>query len=92
MNIFKTFEIFLREPLSIIRDTFIQIVNMSTHNAESGVLVDVADNKNQITVLNNEKLYTLLKTVAMKQNHRAAQKLITQAPKKIVLGQLLKRV
>ena len=32
MNIFKTFEIFLKEPLSILRENFIQIVSVQTEN------------------------------------------------------------
>ena len=32
MNIFKTFETFLKEPLSILRDNFIQIVSIQTGN------------------------------------------------------------
>ena len=32
MNIFKTFETFLKEPLSILRENFIQIVSIQTGN------------------------------------------------------------
>ena len=32
MNIFKTFETFLKEPLSILKDNFIQIVSVQTGN------------------------------------------------------------
>lgn len=73
MNIFKTFETFLKEPLSILRDNFIQIVSVQTGNIfENKPSVDVSlmKNKAQITVVNNEKLYKLLSIV----NHRAIQK------------------
>ena len=32
MNIFKTFETFLKEPLSVLRDNIIQIVSIQTGN------------------------------------------------------------
>ena len=32
MNIFKTFETFLKEPLSILKDNFVQIVSIQTAN------------------------------------------------------------
>ncbi len=73
MNIFKTFETFLKEPLSILRDNFIQIVSVQTGNIfENKPSVDVSlmKNKAQITVVNNEKLYKLLSIV----NHRAIEK------------------
>ena len=63
MNIFKTFETFLKEPLSILRDNFIQIVSVQTANIfENKPSVDVTmmKDKTQITVVNNEKLYNLL--------------------------------
>lgn len=73
MNIFKTFEIFLKEPLSILRDNFIQIVSLQTNNIfehKPSVDVTLLKDKAQITVVNNEKVYKLLSLV----NHRAQQK------------------
>ena len=69
MNIFKSFEIFLKEPLSILRDNFIQIVSIQTGNIfENKPSVDVTmmKDKAQITVVNNEKLYNLLSLVTAK--------------------------
>lgn len=67
MNIFKTFEIFLREPLSILRDKFIQIVNIQSGSPEPfRMSADFMDNKTQITVVNSEKVYTLLQTTMYK--------------------------
>ena len=63
MNIFKTFETFLKEPLSILRDNFIQIVSIQTGNIfanKPSVDVSVVKGKTQVTVVNNEKLYNLL--------------------------------
>jgi len=73
MNIFKTFETFLKEPLSILRDNIIQIVSIQTGNIfenKPSVDVSMVNNKTQITVVNNEKMYKLLSLVT----HRAAKK------------------
>ena len=73
MNIFKTFETFLKEPLSILRDNFIQIVSIQTENIfEHKPSIDVSflKNKAQITVVNNEKVYKLLSIV----KHRTEQR------------------
>ena len=63
MNIFKSFETFLKEPLSILKDNFIQIVSIQTGNIfenKPSVDVSITKDKTQITVVNNEKLYNLL--------------------------------
>lgn len=73
MNIFKTFETFLKEPLSILRDNFIQIVSIQTGNIfehKPSVDVTLLKDKAQITVVNNEKMYKLLSLVT----HRAKEK------------------
>ena len=66
MNILKTFETFLKEPLSILRDNFIQIVSIQTDNIfanKPSVDVSLMKDKTQITVINNEKLYKFLSIV-----------------------------
>ena len=71
MNIFKTFETFLKETLSILKDNFIQIVSVQTGNIfENKPSIDVTmlKDKAQITVVNNEKLYNLLSLVTAKAN------------------------
>ena len=73
MNIFKTFETFLKEPLSILKENLIQIVSVQTGNLfenKPSVDVSVLNNKTQLTVVNNEKMYKLLSIVT----HRAKQK------------------
>lgn len=73
MNIFKSFETFLKEPLSILKSNFIQIVSVQTENFfanKPSVDVTILKDKAQITVVNNEKLYKLLTLV----NHRANTK------------------
>ena len=66
MNIFKTFETYLKEPLSILCDNFIQIVSVQTGNIfehKPSINVSMLKNKTQLTVVNNEKLYNLLSLV-----------------------------
>ena len=76
MNIFKSFEIFLREPLSILREKFIQIVNIQsgTPDQPSSVTAEFLDKKTQITVINSEKVYNLLQTAMYKQKRREESK------------------
>ncbi|MBE7710664.1 MAG: hypothetical protein E7Z92_00845 [Cyanobacteria bacterium SIG31] len=77
MNIFKTFETFLKEPLSILKDNFIQIVSIQTGNIfenKPSVDVSLTKNKAQITVVNNEKLYNLLSLVQMRSQKKEAEK------------------
>lgn len=77
MNIFKTFEIFLKEPLSILKDNFIQIVSIQTGNIfanKSSIDVTMMENKAQITVVNNEKVYNLLSLAQHRATQRKRQK------------------
>ena len=76
MNIFKTFETYLKEPLSILCDNFIQIVSIQTGNIfEHKPSIDVSrlKNKTQLTVVNNEKLYNLLSLVTQRAKIKAEQ-------------------
>ena len=80
MNIFKTFETFLKEPLSILKDNFIQIVRIQTGNIfenKPSVDVSIMKDKTQITVVNNEKLYKFLSIV----NHKVNSKKIEEKQK-----------
>lgn len=80
MDIFKTFETFLKEPLSILRDNFIQIVSLQTGNIfanKPSVEVSLTKDKTQITVVNNEKLYNLLSLV----QHRSKTKNLSEKEK-----------
>ena len=77
MNIFKTFEIFLKEPLSILRENLIQIVSVQTGNIfanKPSVDVSLMKDKAQITVVNNEKLYNLLSLVTNRAKLKKEQK------------------
>jgi len=60
--------------------------------SSSAVDVDMIDGKAQITVVNSDKMYNLLKTVQKKREDKVVQMLIEAAPsKQMVLGQLCKR-
>lgn len=78
MNIFKTFEIFLREPLSVIKHNWIQIVSLQTDNLfsrkPSCEVSLLKDGGAQITVVNNEKMYNLLSLVTYKAREKELSK------------------
>ena len=74
MNIFKTFETYLKEPLSILRDNFIQIIGLQTGNIfehKPSIDVSLTKDKAQITIVNNEKLYNLLSLVTLRAKKKA---------------------
>lgn len=74
-DIRKTFETFLKEPLSILTEGLFQIVNIESNifNQESAFHVDFVNNKTQLTIVNNQKMYNLLQTVMYKSRKKAAQ-------------------
>ena len=69
MNIFKTFELFLRKPMSILKHGLVSIVHIKSENlfAQKAINVDMINNKAQITVINNDKVYNLLKLVTYRK-------------------------
>ena len=80
MNIFKTFETFLKEPLSILKDNFIQIISLQTGNIfadKPSVDVSVMKDRTQITVVNNEKLYKFL-SIVNKKNLQTKEEILNQ--------------
>lgn len=92
MNIFKTFEIFLREPLSILRERFIQIAQVnSAINEPSGISVEMLDKKTQITVYNSENMYNLLQAAVRKKERRESSTKAIPQRNQMVLGQLCGR-
>ncbi len=78
MNIFKTFELFLREPLSLFRQGLIQLVNIQDNifAKQSSINVDLLKNKAQITVINNEKVYNLLSLVTRRAKQKSEKVLV----------------
>jgi len=70
MNVFKSFEVFFAEPLSILRERIIQIVHVHTIFTNKDVpkmTVDLNDDYTQITVNGSEKMYNLLTSVIHKK-------------------------
>ncbi len=80
MNILKTFELFLREPLSIFKYGLIQIVNIQDNifAKKSAINVDLLNNRAQITVINNEKVYNLLSLVSQRVKKKKDEKVLVQ--------------
>ena len=81
MNILQTFELFLRKPISILKNGLVSIVHIKAEKifAKQAINVDLLSNKAQITVINNEKVYNLLKTVTyrvQKRKEMLAEKVI----------------
>ena len=69
-DIRKSFEIFWREPLSILKEGLFQIVNINTGNVfekKPSVNIDFMKDKTQITVVNSDKMYNLFQTVLYKK-------------------------
>ena len=71
-DIRKTFEIFWREPLSVITEGLFQLVNLKDNifSQKPSLNIDIVDNKTQITVVNSDKMYTLFRTVLMRRQHK----------------------
>lgn len=89
MNIFKTFETFLKEPLSILKDNIIQIVSIQTGNIfenKPSCDVTIMKDKTQITVVNNEKLYKFLSIVNHRTNVKEDSELDTQIQNNEIIG------
>ena len=86
MNIFKTFETFLKEPLSILRDNFIQIVSIQTNNIfenKPSCDVTVMKDKTQITVS-----FLRLTITAMPSSYSASMMSSTSATSRMEEGTL----
>ena len=69
-DIRKSFEIFWREPLSILKEGLFQIVNINTDNIfekKPSVNIDFMKDKSQITVVDSDKMYNLFQTVLYKK-------------------------
>jgi len=70
MNIFQTFELFLSQPLSIIRDRIIRICHVESNNSvevPSKIQFNLSDESAQINVYNSPKVFNLLTAVLYKK-------------------------
>ena len=68
-DIRKTFDTFLREPVSILTEGLFQLVNIENNifSKKPYVNVDFVNRKTQITVVNSEKMYNLFQKVLFKR-------------------------
>lgn len=68
-DIRKTFEIFWKEPLSVLTEGLFQIVNLKTNifSNPPSVSVDFVNKKTQITVVDSDNMYNLFQTVLYKK-------------------------
>lgn len=68
-DIRKTFEIFWKEPLSVLTEGLFQIVNLNTNifSNPPSVSVDFVNKKTQITVVDSDNMYNLFQTVLYKK-------------------------
>jgi hypothetical protein len=71
VNIFRTFEIFLSNPLSIIQKRIIRILHVETNifSKQIPMQVDLEKDMAQITVYDNQKVYKLLSNVLYKKKY-----------------------
>lgn len=77
-DIRKSFEIFLREPVSVLTEGLFQLVNIENNifSQKPYVNIDIINKKTQITVVNSEKMYGLFKRVLFKQKIKEEQEKI----------------
>lgn len=74
-DIRKSFEIFWKEPLSILKVGLFQIVNIQSNifSQKPAVNIDLMKDKAQITVVDSDKMYNLFQTVLIKQKLKEQQ-------------------
>ena len=67
-DIRKSFEIFWREPLSVLTEGLFQLVNVEDNifSKKPSVNVEINNKKTQITVVNSEKMYNIFQNVLFK--------------------------
>ena len=66
--ILKSFETFIREPLSILKGKIVSVVNLkSNYSNEHSVSVDLLNKSIQVNVVNSERVYNLFSTVVYKK-------------------------
>ena len=75
-DINKSFDLFWREPLSVLTEGLFKLVNLQSNifGAKPSVSIDLVDKKSQITVVDSEKMYNLFHTVLYKKRIKDKQK------------------
>ena len=71
----KSFDLFWREPLSILTEGLFKLVNIQSNifGGQPSVSVDIVDKKSQITVVDSDKMYNLFQTVLYKKRIKEQQ-------------------
>lgn len=78
-DIRKSFEIFLREPISVLTDGLFQLVHIENNIfSQKSVNIDFINKKPQVTVVNNERMYNLFQTVLFKQKLKEQKEKVTK--------------
>lgn len=74
-DINKSFDLFWREPLSVLTEGLFKLVNIQSNifGGTPTVNVDVSDKEAQITVVDSEKMYNLFQTVLYKKRLKEKQ-------------------
>ena len=74
-DINKSFELFWREPLSILTEGLFKLVNIQTNifKAKPSISVELDNKMAQITVVNSDKMYNLFRTVLYKRQLKEKQ-------------------
>lgn len=74
-DINKSFDLFWREPLSVLTEGLFKLVNIQSNifGAKPSVSVDIVDKKSQITVVDSERMYNLFQTVLYKKRIKQQQ-------------------
>ncbi len=82
-DIRKTFEIFLREPISVLTEGLFQLVSIENNifNRKPYVNIDFVNKKTQITVVNSEKMYNLFQKVLFKNKLKEQKEKVTAKTK-----------
>lgn len=90
MNIFDTFELFLRKPLSILRNGLVSLVHIKSENMfnKKSINVDLIEQKAQITVINNEKVYNLLKLTMHRAKAKSLQDLENKKKEPVLIEKI----
>lgn len=71
----KSFDLFWREPLSVLTEGLFKLVNIQSNifGSKPAVNVDIVDKKAQITVVDSERMYNLFQTVLYKKRIKQQQ-------------------
>lgn len=71
----KSFDLFWREPLSVLTEGLFKLVNLQSNmfGSKPTVNVDIVDKKAQITVVDSERMYNLFQTVLYKKRLKQQQ-------------------